>query len=126
MKTRLGLIVVNQEVEVKKTYKTYWDHVRSKEGIESPLGNPDLLPEGTEPEKSEELLAIIAVLDQGGEAVLTKRQRRAFQLVAREGKTLRQAAKKMKCSHVNVKLFLVAGAVKLRKLTLTKLASEAY
>lgn len=122
---RQGLIVTNQPTNVLKGARQYWDFVaNSKDGGENVLANPDSLPEKQEEAKSEQLLAIIAVIDEGGEKILTKRQRRAFQLVVREGKSLREAAKKMKCSYENVRQFLVAGAVKLRKLSLTKMASE--
>lgn len=125
MKKRQGLIVIHQPVHVRKHSVDYWDYVRrSKNMQESKLANPDLVEEHTGPEKSEELLAIIAVLDEGGEKILTKRQRRAFQLVVREGKSLREAAKKMHCSYEMVRQFIKSGAVNLRKLTLTKLASD--
>lgn len=78
---RQGLIVINQPVNVKFTKLTYWDYIEKKQNSNEPaLANPDLLPMPEEPEKSEELLAITEVLDQGGEKILTKRQRRAFQL----------------------------------------------
>lgn len=105
--------------------KDYWDSVRKRDGIEGVLANPDLLA-APEIIQSEELRAILEVIDDGGEKVLTKKQQKAFQLVVREGKSLRTAAKKMHCSHEMVNQFLKAGVVKLRKLTLTKLASEGY
>jgi len=130
MKKRQGLIVVNQKVRVKKGGKTYWEYANSQgsqqlhrdSGEENPFANPDVLAEPNESVKSEELLAIISVLDEGGEKILTKRQRKAFQLVVREGKSLREAGKKMHCSYEMVRQFIKSGAVNLRKLTLTKMA----
>ena len=93
----------------------YWNWVEENEAYDSDsIAAP-------EPKKVEPLLqAILDVLDEGGEKVLTKQQKRAFQLVVREGLTYRAAAKEMKIKESSVYEFVQAGAKKLRILALTK------
>jgi DNA-directed RNA polymerase specialized sigma24 family protein len=114
-------IVKQQNLSIKKSRLDYWNYVNRREDKqESILANPDLLPMIDEEERSEELLAILSVLDDGGEQILTPRERRAFQLVVREGLSERIAAKKMNCKQATIQEFVCKAAVKLRKLTLSK------
>lgn len=83
-------------------------------------GDPDLM---TAPEvKSQDplLQVILQVLDEGGEKVLTRKQRKAFQLVVREGISYRVAAAQLKVSIRAVQDLVTAGAKKLRILALSK------
>jgi len=83
-------------------------------------GDPDTLPYIASETNDSLLQAILDVLDEGGEQVLTPKQRKAFQLIVREGLSYRETAKKMRVS-VNAVVDLVkAGAKKLRILSLTK------
>lgn len=66
------------------------------------------------------LQAILDVLDEGGEQVLTPKQRRAFQLIVREGVSYRQTARMMRINVNAVQDLVKAGAKKLRILALTK------
>lgn len=84
------------------------------------LGDPDLLPENIEP-VSDELEAILAVLNEGGLQVLSKQEREAFQLVVVEGLSEREAAKKMSCSRGTLQVYITRGSKKLRKLCRPKL-----
>jgi DNA-directed RNA polymerase specialized sigma24 family protein len=68
-----------------------------------------------------ELEAILEIIDQGGEKVLSQREKKAFQLVVREGLSYRKAAAKMGCSFHSVEQYVKRAAVKLRKLCQTKL-----
>jgi|WetSurMetagenome_2_1015567.scaffolds.fasta_scaffold659866_2 hypothetical protein len=116
-----GRIVKYQKTHIEKTSKDYWQYVGNGEDQrEHPLANPDSIAAPEEEERSEELLAILAVLDEGGENVLTKRERRAFQLIVREALPERVAAKKMHCAQSTIQEFVCKAAVKLRKLTLSK------
>lgn len=93
----------------------YWNWMADR-GI----GDPDSV--GTEDVKHVEplLQSILDVLDEGGEQVLTKRQRTAFQLVVREGLSYRAAAREMRVRVSTVHEFVQAGAKKLRILSLAK------
>ena len=83
-------------------------------------GEPDTLP-APEPQPKEPLLeAILEVLDDGGEKVLTPKQKKAFQLIVREGVSYRKAAKILRVSIGAVQCLVAAGAKKLRILALTK------
>lgn len=74
-----------------------------------------------EPKQNDPLLqAILDVLDDGGEKVLTPKQRKAFQLVVREGRSERIAARLMGISRSSLTDLVKAGAKKLRILALTK------
>lgn len=120
MKTR---IVQQQKVHSKQSKLTYWDYVeKSPLQQENALSNPDLcaMPESALP--SEEQTAILAILDEGGEQILTKREHRAFQLVVRQGLTEREAAKRMGCTFQSVQVFVRRAGVKLRKLCLSKMS----
>lgn len=114
-------LVKFQRTRERVSTKKYSDHQRYfDQRTETIEANPDQLA-AAEPEiQLEELIAILSVLDDGGEKILTPKQRRAFQLVVREGLSTRDAAKKMRCSYQNVQQFVESAAVKLRKLTLSK------
>lgn len=82
--------------------------------------DPDTL-EAPEVKQAEPLLqAILDVLDEGGEQVLTKKQQKAFQLLVREGLSYRATARQMRVSVRAVQDLVAAGAKKLRILALTK------
>jgi hypothetical protein len=87
-------------------------------------GNPDILDEKDEmfPSSlpSELLEATLEVLDDGGEKVLTPPQRKAFQLVVREGWSLRVAAKMMGIRTNGLIKHLKAGSKKIRALVASK------
>jgi DNA-directed RNA polymerase specialized sigma24 family protein len=92
--------------------------IRLREAIAK--GDPDTLAV-PEPENVDSLLqAILDVLDEGGEQVLTTKQRWAFQLIVREGLSYRETARKMRISVTAVVNLVKAGAKKLRILALTK------
>jgi DNA-directed RNA polymerase specialized sigma24 family protein len=108
----------------------YWDWVGEKgyvEGIHDvhlieavAKGDPDILPFVESRPSSDLLDAILEVLDDGGEQVLTPRQREAFQLIVREGVSYRETARKMHVSIHAIQDLVQAGAKKLRVLSLTK------
>lgn len=100
----------------------FWNDMHNREKKESYKNNPDKLAVNVEV-KSEELIAILEVLDEGGEQVLTKKQRRAFQLVVREGYTERDAALKMRCSQATLQEHIKLAVKKLRSLCQAKLGS---
>lgn len=116
-------LVKFQKVREKNSKTTYRGHQIPFGDNETLEANPDQI--AVEPTvQSEELIAILSVLDEGGEKVLTKKQRRAFQLVVREGMSTRDAAKRMHCKYQTVQGFVQSAAVKLRKLTLSKRCLE--
>jgi DNA-directed RNA polymerase specialized sigma24 family protein len=93
----------------------YWNWVTDHEAGDSDyIATPDV--KAVDPL----LQSILDVLDEGGEQVLTPRQRKAFQLVVREGLSYRQAAKAMRVGVNAVYELVQAGARKLRILALTK------
>jgi predicted DNA-binding protein (UPF0251 family) len=100
--------------------KDFWSSLSSSGKKESYQNNPDLIAEVC-CVMPEELIAILEVLDEGGERILTPKQRRAFQLVIRENYTERAAAIKMKCDESTVREHVTAAAKKLRSLCQTKL-----
>ena len=83
-------------------------------------GDPDTMaaPEHKDPERL--LQAILDVIDEGGELVLTPRQHKAFQMIVREGVSYGQTAKTMRITKHAVEDLVKAGAKKLRILALTK------
>ena len=85
---------------------------------EDPRANPDVIAAPDEPVASDQLHAILTALDRGGEKLLTKRQRKVFQLILREGKTFQQVANRFKCTPQAIDQCLNRAAVKLRKLAL--------
>lgn len=93
----------------------YWNWIEEHEGYDSDsMAAP-------QPKRIEPLLqAILDVLDEGGEKILTRQQKKAFQLVVREGFTYRAAAKEMRIKESSVYEFVQAAAKKLRVLALTK------
>ena len=101
--------------------KGYVEGIRDRHLIESVAkGDPDILP-APEPGSNDPLLeAILDVIDEGGEQVLTKKQQRAFQLIVREGVSYRATARKLRISIHAVQDLITAGAKKLRILALTK------
>lgn len=110
-------------------YSSYWNWVKknnkcSEDGIyqESALSNPDSIEA---PSKfhcaCDELDAILEVLEEGGEQVLSGKEKQAFQYVVREGYSLRDAAKLMNVSWHSVYTYVKRGARKLRVLCQTKL-----
>lgn len=103
--------------------KNYWNSLYENDKKESYKSNPDLLG-NTENTQSEELIAILTALDEGGEQVLTRKQRRAFQLVVRENKTEVEAAKMMNCSPSTLRGHVQDGAKKLRMLCQTELGDD--
>lgn len=101
----------------------YWDWCQrhcptDDEGniVEPRGGNLSQFPEPEIRDKSEELQAIVAVLNEGGLDGLTVRQRRAFRLVAIQGLTYREAGQRMGISAETVHEHVKAAGVKLRKL----------
>lgn len=106
----------------------YWDYVRASgrnslpDEIHEPLAaNLDQLPEKISKFLPLELEAILEILDEGGEQILSPREKSAFQLVVREGISYREAARKMGCSFHSVEQYVKRAALKLRKLCQTKL-----
>jgi DNA-directed RNA polymerase specialized sigma24 family protein len=83
-------------------------------------GEPDTLAAPEEQTKEPLLEAILEVLDDGGEKVLTPKQQKAFQLIVREGVSYRATARKLRISVNAVADLVKAGAKKLRILALTK------
>ena len=85
-------------VKYQKLHVIKAGHIRNYEDWKAVSGQSDVL---AEPDKalsqrqpdSEELVAIKEVLAEGGEASLSEKQREVFQLVIREGKSGREAAK---------------------------------
>jgi DNA-directed RNA polymerase specialized sigma24 family protein len=105
----------------------YWNfYAKYGHSEEDVRANPDKLASKEEDEKSEELIAALEVIDRGGEKILTKRQKKAFQLVVREGKSYDEAAKRMKCAKNNVVEAVSQAGVKIRKLCCTTLPSSPY
>lgn len=84
--------------------------------IEPRGGNPSQFPEAVEAERSDELKAIVDVLNEGGLDKLTVRQRRAFRFVAIQGLTYREAGKRMSISAETVYEHVKAAGRKLKKL----------
>ena len=97
----------------------YWNWVD-----DNATGDPDYV--GVEDSKGADplLQSVLDTLDEGGEQVLTKKQRIAFQLVVREGMTYRAAARTMRIPVSYAHDLVKAGAKKLRILSLTKLTTE--
>lgn len=87
------------------------------------LANPDMLPEWPLKEQSEALDAILEVIDEGGEQVLSPREKKAFQLIVREGLSEREAAKRFRprISRRAVVTYVRRASVKLRKLCQPKI-----
>ena len=99
----------------------YDEHILSPHMREAiAKGDPDTLTAPEEQLKDTLLEAILEVLDDGGEKVLTPKQRRAFQLIVREGVSYRETARKMRVNVNAVQDLVKAGAKKLRILALTK------
>lgn len=84
--------------------------------IEPRGANPSQFPESEEQDQSDELKAVIEVLNEGGLDKLTLRQRRAFRLVAIQGLTYREAASRMGISAETVYEHVKAAGARLRKL----------
>jgi RNA polymerase sigma factor (sigma-70 family) len=115
--------------DVREAYKSekgrspYWEwcqrHCPADEDgrlIEPRGGNPAQFPEPAEQDQSDELKAVIEVLNEGGLDKLTVRQRRAFRLVAIQGLTYREAASRMGISAETVYEHVKAAGAKLKKL----------
>lgn len=117
-------IVKWQHVRDVETTKTYWDWREGRTQLPVPNeAEPDqVAAPNDDKEKSDELVAVLVALDRGAEKVLTKVERRAFQLVVRENKSLRDAALRMKCSFQSVDEAVKRAAVKIRKLSLTNMS----
>ena len=97
----------------------YRDYVES-EGEESFLANPDLLPEPVIIQ-SDELEAILEVLNEGGLQVLSPREQEAFQLGVVEELPEREGADKMNVSRGAFRRYVERGAKKLKNLCRPKL-----
>lgn len=115
--------------DVKEAYpkgrasRSYWDwcerHCPTDDTgriIEPRGGNPAQFPEATEEDRSDELKAIVEVLNDGGLEKLSVRQRRAFRLVAIQGLTYAAAGKQMNISAMTVYEHVRAAGVRLKKL----------
>lgn len=83
--------------------------------------NLDQFPGKPEPERSEEMEAVIELLNSGGLDRLPVRQRRAFKLVALEGLTYKEAGKRMNISAMTVHEHVRDAGRKLRKMCEDKL-----
>lgn len=100
--------------------RTYPLELTSRMFSEVAKGDPDILPVPEARPSDPQLEAILSVIDEGGEQVLTPKQRKAFQLIVREGRSYRETAKAMKVNINAVQDLVKAGAKKLRILCLTK------
>lgn len=112
-------IVKHQKLSTVRSKLDYWKHLSKFSKIETVQGNPDLVENSAE-EASDELSILLHAINDGVEKLLTKKQRRAFQLIVREGITERQAAKKMRCSYQAIQSLVKSSAVKIRKYVLLK------
>jgi predicted DNA-binding protein (UPF0251 family) len=72
----------------------YWNWMESR-GL-TDFNNETLVAESAKDEPSTELSAILDAINEGAEETMTSQERRAFQLVVREGMTHERAARKMK------------------------------
>lgn len=97
----------------RQTAEGDWEEFRA--------ANMDTVAAPEAPSLSPELYAILEVIDEGGEQILSKREKTAFTMVVREGLSFRHAARKMGCSFHSVEQYVKRAAVKLRKLCQTKL-----
>lgn len=84
-------------------------------------GDPSQFAEAIEETRSDEMQAIVDVLNEGGLESLTVRQRRAAKLVLIEGMTYRQASRRMGISAMAVHGHVRSAGKKLRKLCEEKL-----
>lgn len=105
----------------------YWDYVtNSRENfydgtIKEPIeANPEIETE-TPIIKDPLLDAILEVLDEGGEQVLSKREKEVFQLLVREGLSQEKTAKKLGISRRACREHVKRIASKMRRLCSPKL-----
>jgi len=93
----------------------YWDWIGENEAYDS-----DSIAAPIPAVSSPLLQAILDVLDEGGEKVLTIPQKKAFQLIVREGLTYRAAAKELGIKESSLHQSMVLAIKKLRVLVSAK------
>jgi hypothetical protein len=93
----------------------YWDWVGENEAYDS-----DSIAAPVPAVSSPLLQAILDVLDEGGEKVLTVAQKKAFQLIVREGLTYRAAAKELGIKESSLHQSMALATKKLRVLVSAK------
>jgi DNA-directed RNA polymerase specialized sigma24 family protein len=114
------------KMRIKSGGSPYWNYIKKNHCGEPVEANPDSIPV-SEPVPSDELQAVLDVLDEGGEQVLSPREKDAFQLVAREGRTYGEAATIMsttygkRISRAALQMYVKRASVKIRKLCASKL-----
>lgn len=96
-------------------------HFKDCETNECKAANPDILEFKEKSYTGMELEAILEILDEGGEQILSDKQKIAFQLVVREGLSYGEAASKMRLKKQTVHEYVKSASKKLYRLTLTKL-----
>lgn len=111
---------------MKKSESPYWDWVNqhaSKTGdgdmLEPVEANPDSIAAYVN--DNDKLQAAITVLQEGGESVLSPREKEVFQFVVREGKSMRDVAKQLSVSPMTVSRALKTLGSKLKRLCAAKL-----
>jgi DNA-directed RNA polymerase specialized sigma24 family protein len=112
-------IVKHQKLSDSRSRLDYWGYISKNVRSEAAQANPDSLA-CEDKAISDELDVALRALNAKAELLLTKKQRRAFQLVVREGITERDAAKKMACTYQAVQSLVKGAAVKIRKFILLK------
>lgn len=97
----------------------YWNWMEER-GL-TDFNDETLHTERVKEEPSGELEAILDAINEGAEETMTPQERRAFQLVVREGMTNQKAAKKMRVTRQAVNLYLHTALEKVRVLAMIRL-----
>jgi predicted DNA-binding protein (UPF0251 family) len=97
----------------------YWNWMESR-GL-TDFNNETLIAESIKDEPSMELSAALDAINDGAEETMTPQERRAFQLVVREGMTHERAARKMKIDKSVVTRHVGRAIKKVRILAMIRL-----
>lgn len=108
-----------REVSARE-FKDYTEWKELNDDSVNQQAEPELIAEPVK-QASPELDLILQVLEEGGENKLPDMQRRIFQLVVREGRSIQDAASQLGIAKGTAQTHLRRAAKKLKALCLTKL-----